>query len=128
MRRRAHDDRGAAAVEFALVLPVLVVITFGIIEFGNAYGAQLAVTNAARVAARSVAVGNSTAQAEADAVTAANGLPSPGDITFPVPPAPCPTDGTVVARAVTVQYVLPSITGVMPAITLQGKGAMLCNS
>ena len=36
-RRRAAGDRGAVAVEFALILPVLLLIVVGTIEFGRVY-------------------------------------------------------------------------------------------
>jgi Flp pilus assembly pilin Flp len=35
--RRVRDERGNAMVEFALVAPLLVVMLFGIIDFGNVY-------------------------------------------------------------------------------------------
>jgi Flp pilus assembly protein TadG len=56
MNRRpsGHDarDRGAAAVEFALLLPILLMIVFGIIDFGRALNAQITLTQAAREGAR----------------------------------------------------------------------------
>jgi Flp pilus assembly protein TadG len=46
------NERGAVAAEFALLLPVLLIILFGIIEFGMImYGREI-VTNAAREGAR----------------------------------------------------------------------------
>ncbi|MHB1008796.1 MAG: TadE family protein [Propionibacteriaceae bacterium] len=45
LRRRL--DRGAAAVEFALVMPVLVMIMFAIMEFGYAFFVQSSVAAAA---------------------------------------------------------------------------------
>jgi hypothetical protein len=45
-------EDGAAAVEFALVLPVLIVILFGIIEFGFALYNKEVITNASREGAR----------------------------------------------------------------------------
>lgn len=48
--RRA--DRGAAAVEFALILPVALLIIFGIIDFGRAYNAQASLNAGVREGAR----------------------------------------------------------------------------
>ena len=50
--RRHGQDRGASAVEFALVTPVLVILVFGIIAFGIVLAQQLSISNAARQAAR----------------------------------------------------------------------------
>jgi Flp pilus assembly protein TadG len=52
MRIKFASQKGAAAVEFALVLPLLVVITFGIIEFGMLLFNQQVLTNASREGAR----------------------------------------------------------------------------
>ncbi len=53
--RIRHDRpcprRGAAAVECALVLPLLIPIFFGCVDFGRFAHAYIAVTNAARVGA-----------------------------------------------------------------------------
>lgn len=49
---RRHRDRGAAAVEAALVIPILLMIIFGIIDFGRMLNAQLGITEAAREGAR----------------------------------------------------------------------------
>ena len=46
------DQRGASAVEFAIILPLLVVFMFGIIEFGLVLYDKAVVTNASREAAR----------------------------------------------------------------------------
>jgi len=51
------NEKGASAVEFALLLPVLVMIVFGIFEFGIAYNNYIALTHAAREGARLAAVG-----------------------------------------------------------------------
>jgi len=47
-----RNKRGASAVEFALVLPLLIVILFGIIEFGLLMYNQAVITNASREGAR----------------------------------------------------------------------------
>jgi Flp pilus assembly protein TadG len=51
-RLRARGDDGAAAVEFALVVPLLLVLVFGIIDFGILFGQNLSLNNAARDAGR----------------------------------------------------------------------------
>ena len=56
MSRSRRDDRGAAMVEFAIVLPVLLLILMGIIEFGRAYNAQVSIQAAAREGARELAL------------------------------------------------------------------------
>jgi Flp pilus assembly protein TadG len=61
--RRRSFDRGATAVEAALVLPVLLLVVFGIIDFGRLLNAQLNVTTAAREGARALAVGGSPSDA-----------------------------------------------------------------
>ena len=50
------DDRGVVAVEFALVLPILVVLLFTIILAGSVYVDQLHLQSVARDAARVGAV------------------------------------------------------------------------
>ncbi len=58
-RRRARNfrrDRGAAAVEFALLLPVLLLLVFGLIDFGRALNAQITLTQAAREGARAASL------------------------------------------------------------------------
>ena len=54
---KTRGQRGAAAVEMALVLPILVSITFGIIQFGSILYLQSNMLNAARESTRKLAVG-----------------------------------------------------------------------
>ena len=55
MSSRGQD--GAAAVEFALLLPLLVLLLFGFIQFGTAFNTRIQATNAAREAARLAVIG-----------------------------------------------------------------------
>jgi Flp pilus assembly protein TadG len=52
MRVRQRTQHGASAVEFALVLPLLVLLSFGIIEFSMALYDKAMITNASREGAR----------------------------------------------------------------------------
>jgi Flp pilus assembly pilin Flp len=53
----SRQQDGAAAVEFALLLPLLVLLLFGFIQFGTAFNSRIQATNAAREAARLAVVG-----------------------------------------------------------------------
>jgi Flp pilus assembly pilin Flp len=57
--QRPADEAGAAAVEFALVLPVLVLILFGIIDYGLYFNASLQSRWGVHDAARAAVVENS---------------------------------------------------------------------
>lgn len=48
--------RGQAAVEFALVLPLLLILLVGLVEFGRAWNQHQVITDAAREAARKAAI------------------------------------------------------------------------
>jgi Flp pilus assembly protein TadG len=88
-----RQNLGQSLVEFALILPVLLLILMGVFDFGRAIYAFNAVSNAAREGARTAIVDQSVsggsyvaAQAAADQATAL-GLdpadPADVDVTFP---------------------------------------------
>lgn len=92
MHMKWQNQKGAAAVEFALVLPVLLAILFGTIEFGIILFNKAIITNASREAAREKI--NYTAPTEADIktkiltnygtlpITFGSDILTAGDITF----------------------------------------------
>ena len=49
---RTRGERGAALIETAFVLPIMLLVCVGILEFGRAYQTWQVVTNAAREGAR----------------------------------------------------------------------------
>jgi len=69
---RLERDDGAAAVEFALVAPLLILLIFGIIAFGMGFYTQQGAAAAAREAARRAAVGSITSCSGTDAYTDLN--------------------------------------------------------
>jgi Flp pilus assembly protein TadG len=99
-RGSAHrrGERGAALVELAVVLPLLLVVLLGTIDFGRAFRTAMIVTNAARAGAQfgaqslANAGNNSGIIAAADAVLAANGLAS-GPSPTPTKLCQCATNG-----------------------------------
>jgi Flp pilus assembly protein TadG len=68
--RRRDRERGQTIVEFAVVLPILAVLLFGILQFGIAFNNYLALTDAARAGARVAAVSRNASNPVAAATTA----------------------------------------------------------
>jgi TadE-like protein len=58
MSRGTSADRGAAALEFALVVPVLCVLVFGLIDYGLFFSDSLGARDGVRAAARQASVAN----------------------------------------------------------------------
>jgi Flp pilus assembly protein TadG len=58
-KRDLNSDAGSSVIEFALVLPILLLILFGIINFGVLLYNQSVITNAAREGARWAAIHSS---------------------------------------------------------------------
>ena len=123
--RRHFGERGAVAVEFALIVPVLVVMMVGLIEFSFAFNAQITINNAAREAARTMAIHNDVGQSTSAAVNAASTLnPALTASQVSISPGSCTPNATV---KVTVTYQLTPITGFFGLkIPIRAVGAMLC--
>ena len=119
------NDRGAAAVEFALILPLLVLLIMGLIEFSLLFNTQISLTNAAREGARVMAIHNDPALAKSATISAATSVQpavSTGNIT--VSPSTCTAGSTV---TVTISYNATLLTGYFGiTLPLKGKGVMLC--
>ena len=60
---KLKDSRGVALIEFALVLPILLLLVLGIIEFGWIYNGYITLTGAAREGARVAAIDGDYVQA-----------------------------------------------------------------
>jgi len=67
-----HRDRGAAAVEMALVLPLLLVMVIGIIDFSRIFNGQIQLSQAAREGARIAALGAPAGFSTTDVSTRTN--------------------------------------------------------
>src|SRR4051794_32819466 len=93
------DDRGAAAVELALVLPVLMLPVIGIIQFGLAFNRQISLSGGAREGARGLAL-HSTDQTGAVSRPITAGPVMPALTSTNVSVCAGPAGGTCVANAV----------------------------
>jgi Flp pilus assembly protein TadG len=128
-----RDERGAAAVEMAIVLPVLILLVFGIIEwsiyFNRLQGLQAAAREGARVAALPQSTqGDVTAKVNAalDGV-----LPSGSAATVAVSPSggnPCDLQpaGTSVTVTVKATTDLDIPLWGSQTVTQTGKGVFKC--
>jgi Flp pilus assembly protein TadG len=131
LAKRQRRERGAAAVEFALVVPLLLILVLGIFEFGRAYNIQTTLSAAAREGVRVMALENSASAARASTQAAAASAVSLSDAQITVSPSICPEPGpgaTPATATVTVTYAMPFITAFFgPSLTMTGKGVMRCN-
>jgi Flp pilus assembly protein TadG len=69
-KRKGNRRRGAAAVEAALVLPILLLVSFGALQYGWVYLKAQQITNAARYGARVAIRADASTQDVIDAVAA----------------------------------------------------------
>lgn len=125
-RGASRGESGAAAVELALVLPLLLTIVMAIMEFGYLFFVQASVSGAARDAVRVYAIHNDTVAASS---AAANAVPDSTRMTGVTFSPSCASD---VQTTATVTYQYHSLTGWLdfaiganPIIT--GKGTMRCH-
>jgi hypothetical protein len=128
MSRRPNitSEKGQTAVEFALVLPMLLVLLLGVIQFGVAFNHYLTVTDAARVAARKAIVarlaGGSPAIAEAEqAGRDAAGDLNPTQFQIKVTSTDWTTSGSVVTATATYPYDIKLLNWVVASGTLTSQ-------
>lgn len=129
-----RKERGAVAVEMAIVLPLLLLILLGAIEFGRVYNVQVSLTHGAREGTRHAAIHHNKATLDVEgAVLAA--APSLGGLGLTVSDnaSSCSSSSNV---QVTTRVELPSMTGFLDAgffgapgifpLALTGVGVMRC--
>lgn len=121
MRRR--DQRGAALVEFALVVGIFVFVLYGLISYGMILATKQRITNAAAEGARA-AVGQVSPAAAVTAATArvTNALGAAGSYTPTYSTAACGSNQCI---TVTITYDLQHHPVVPPA---PGLGLVTPNS
>jgi Flp pilus assembly protein TadG len=129
-RRQAwSSERGTAILETAMTLPLLLLVSVGIFEFGRAYQVWQVLTNAAREGARVAVLPNPVAGAPEARVRQylTNGqLPNPGSANVAVTAATVSIGGgaTATASVVTVTYPFSFIV-LQPVARLLVNGSTL---
>jgi Flp pilus assembly protein TadG len=108
VRRRARNESGQSMVEFTIVLLPLLLVLFGIIEFGLIMFQKVSIEHSAREAGRLAAVNDPAGKTAATGVTFTCTLsPSSGNST--------PNVGDTVTAHVpyTYTYVIPLISSIL---------------
>jgi Flp pilus assembly protein TadG len=134
-------DSGAAVVEFAIILPILVLLLFGIVEFSVAYNRSQAISAAAREGARYGSLPVSTvAQIKSQVTVAFAGVTfdstpvitvgvadggALGDTVQPCDPTDVQFTGKVFVQATATESIAIPLMGAKN-ITLTGKGVFQC--
>lgn len=133
-RGHTRGLKGQALVEFALVLPILLILLLGILDFGRAIAAYNSVSNAARSGARVAIVNQDPAAIEAAVNSEAISL---GDVAVafdpdvndrPACPAEdcCPQIGCIVEVRVTSSYdpATPIFSNIVGSIEVSSAARM----
>lgn len=128
--RSGRRDAGAAAVEMAIVLPLLVALVFGIIDLGRMLNAQIEISQAAREGVRLAALteGNASYASMIGARVAA-AAPNPGfqggAASVVGSPVTCPNASSLASVTVTYHF-----TGIFwrvgPGVDLRQTAVMRC--
>jgi Flp pilus assembly protein TadG len=133
-RRIRTDERGQAAVEFALILPLLLMLILGVIEFGRAWNLAQVATDAVRESTRRCVLADNTtytaAWVDVDIRNrmAAAGVPTTaGTVEFSSPGAAAGAECENSDQPVTITLRIPyswMFFKVFPAITLTSSFTM----
>ena len=128
-----RNQRGQALVEFALLLPLVMLILIGIIEFGRAWQAKQTLTDVAREGARIAAIANAsytqdTVRARVDSLMKAAGfIPDSVTLTYPdgcrfagCPPTPLTTGGITSVR-LSMPHQFVALHRLMSLVTVNGR-------
>jgi Flp pilus assembly protein TadG len=128
--RSRRADEGAAAVELALVLPVLLLLVFGLIDFGRVMQQQIQLTEAVREGARVGALNGTASDMQNQVLTTVGTGTGLGWTTT----SPC--TGTTTNSTMTVSRAFDPITPLYTviklfqsnpsSITLSATGVMAC--
>lgn len=72
--KKIRNNKGQSIVELALILPIIIILLFGIFEFGRVFNAYMVIANASRQGARVGSVGATVTEVETTVKTNASSL------------------------------------------------------
>jgi Flp pilus assembly protein TadG len=114
MTRSIRDDRGQATVEFALIIPLLLLLVLGVVEFGKAWNLAQMATDAVREGTRQCVIADNITYTQANVEIwiknrmATAGVPTTvPTVTFSTPAGggtPCENSGQPVTVTMTIPY------------------------
>ncbi|MCP8969322.1 TadE/TadG family type IV pilus assembly protein [Ectobacillus ponti] len=118
-------ESGQSLVEFALVLPVLVLLIFGIIDFGRVLHTYLTLDHAGREAARAASIGKTDADVKSVADANAAGLTA-SKLTVSISPSGTKKTGDSVEITLTypIDFLTPVVGEVVGSFYLKDKTVM----
>ena len=127
---KAFDEDGAATIEFALVVPLLIMLIVAVVELGFMFNAYQGLQAAAREGARLASIqGQTAATVTARVDSALNGVALEGSRSVSITPTTlCDSDAT---QSVAVAVTAPAsinipFYGGLGTISLTGRGNFRC--
>ncbi|MEV8147764.1 TadE/TadG family type IV pilus assembly protein [Arthrobacter sp. NPDC080073] len=137
MKRRSPRESGAVAVEFALVLPIFLVLVLGIAEFSRAFNIQVSLSEAGREASRYAAIHCSESTYNASSAQDAGVAAAPSvsltrtniTITYSGTGTCDPANNAVATVSYTTSWMtgFPALIPGMPSsLSIAGTGVMRC--
>jgi hypothetical protein len=126
LRRWRPREQGQSLLEFALVIPIFLVLVLGIIDFGLGLRAWISITNAAREGARVGAVRGTCDEIEQQVIDTSGGLVT-SDEQIEITPGAC-DGGAGSSIVVTVSHEYELITPLGGLLSAFGGGVGLPSS
>lgn len=134
-RRRAWSSKGAAAVEFAIVVPLLLLMLLGLVDLGRLLFVQVSLNAASREGARASSLGLTSSQVDSIVQQSSPGtarVSALGNATLQVTAVACPANPTG-QQLTTVTVTAPynwvtgaAFLGVTNINQLRSESRMLC--
>lgn len=119
------SEKGQSLVEFALVIPLLIILLFGIVDFGRIFHAYLTMDHAGREAARAASIGKDDTTVKSTAVSDAVGIGLTAD-KVNITPGGTRISGSDISITITypITFLTPVIGSIVGPITLKDTTVM----